>query len=56
MALAKELLRETDLSATQIAALAGYNSSAWFSNSFRSAAGISPTEYRQRQNKNEGMP
>jgi AraC-like DNA-binding protein len=49
LALAKELLRETELSVTQIAARAGFNSLARFSNSFRAAAAVSPSEYRRLQ-------
>ena len=50
---AKRLLAETDLSLSQIAAVLGFSSSSYFSQSFRNAEGISPTEYRkahQRRN------
>ena len=53
---AKRLLAETDLSLSQIAAVLGFSSSSYFSQSFRSAEGISPTEYRksnQRRNPAE---
>lgn len=43
----KRLLAETDLSLSQIAAVLGFSSSSYFSQSFRSAEGISPTEYRK---------
>ncbi len=44
---AKRLLAETDLSLSQIAAVLGFSSSSYFSQSFRNAEGISPTEYRK---------
>ena len=44
---AKRLLAETDLSLSQIAAVLGFSSSSYFSQSFRNAEGISPTEYRR---------
>lgn len=43
----KRLLSETDLPLTQIAAVLGFSSSSYFSQSFRSAEGMSPTEYRK---------
>lgn len=43
----KRLLTETDLSLSQIAAVLGFSSSSYFSQSFRNAEGISPTEYRK---------
>ena len=43
----KRLLAETDHSLTQIAAVLGFSSSSYFSQSFRNAEGISPTEYRK---------
>lgn len=48
---AKRLLAETDLSLSQIAAVLGFSSSSYFSQSFRSAEGISPTEYRKNTRK-----
>ena len=42
----KRLLTETDFSLSQIAAVLGFSSSSYFSQRFRSAEGISPTEYR----------
>ena len=44
---AKRLLAETDLSLSQIAAVLGFSSSSYFSQRFRSAEGLSPTEYRR---------
>lgn len=43
----KRLLIETDLSLSQIASVLGFSSSSYFSQSFRSAEGSSPTEYRK---------
>lgn len=43
----KRLLAETDLSLFQIAAVLGFSSPSYFSQRFRSAEGISPTEYRK---------
>ena len=43
----KRLLAETDHSLSQIAAVLGFSSSSYFSQSFRNAEGISPTEYRK---------
>lgn len=43
----KQLLAETDLSLSQIATVLGFSSSSYFSQSFRKAEGISPTEYRK---------
>lgn len=43
----KRLLTETDLSLSQIAAVLGFSSSSYFSQSFRNAEGMSPTEYRK---------
>lgn len=43
----KRLLSETDLSLSQIAAVLGFSSSSYFSQSFRSTEGMSPTEYRK---------
>ena len=43
----KRLLSETDLSLSQIATVLGFSSPSYFSQSFRSAEGISPTEYRK---------
>lgn len=43
----KRLLVETDLSLSQIANVLGFSSSSYFSQSFRNAEGLSPTEYRK---------
>ena len=43
----KRLLAETDLSLSQIAAVLGFSSSSYFSQSFRNAEGLSPTEFRK---------
>ena len=43
----KRLLAETDHSLSQIAAVLGFSSSSYFSQSFRNAEGIRPTEYRK---------
>lgn len=43
----KRLLIETDLSLSQIASVLGFSSSSYFSQSFRNAEGITPTEYRK---------
>ena len=43
----KRLLAETDLSLSQIATVLGFSSSSYFSQSFRNAEGLSPTEYRK---------
>lgn len=41
------LLRETDMSMSQIAQILGFSSANYFSQSFRRAEGISPMEYRK---------
>lgn len=43
----KRLLAETDLSLSQISSVLGFSSSSYFSQSFRNAEGVSPTEYRK---------
>lgn len=43
----KRLLAETDLSLSQIANVLGFSSSSYFSQSFRNAEGMSPSEYRK---------
>lgn len=45
------LLRETDLSLSQIAQILGFSSLSYFSQSFRRLEGISPLEYRRQQRK-----
>ena len=51
MSLAKELLRETDLSCTQIASLTGFGDLARFSSRFRQKTGLSPTAYRAQADR-----
>jgi AraC-like DNA-binding protein len=46
IARAKELLRNSDLSITEICAVIGFESLGSFSTLFRKAAGISPSAYR----------
>ena len=43
----KRLLAETDLSLSQITGILGFSSSSYFSQTFRNAEGLSPTEYRK---------
>lgn len=42
------LLRETDMSVSQIARVLGFSSASYFSQSFRRGEGISPMEYRKQ--------
>lgn len=46
---AKALLRETDLSVTEIAFELGYNEHASFTRAFRRAVGCTPTDFRNRE-------
>lgn len=46
------LLRETDLSLSQIAQILGFSSLSYFSQSFRRLEGVSPIEYRKHRQKN----
>lgn len=43
------LLRETNMSMSQIARVLGFSSASYFSQSFRRSEGISPIEYRKKQ-------
>lgn len=43
----KRLLKETDLSLSQVSIILGFSSASYFSQSFRKAEGISPVEYRK---------
>lgn len=43
------LLRETNMSMSQIARVLGFSSASYFSQSFRRAEGISPIEYRKKE-------
>ena len=45
---AMELLRETNLSVTEIASACGFNSSSYFTESFVKYKGCTPTEYRKK--------
>ena len=47
------LLRETDLSLSQIARLLGFSSASYFSQSFRRAEGTTPMEYRKKARGSE---
>ena len=51
IAQAKRLLSETDISVTAVARSVGYEDNLYFSRAFRSAEGMSPTEYRKMQQK-----
>lgn len=46
---ARALLKESSLSATQIALTTGFGDAAHFSRAFRAAYGISPSQYRKRR-------
>ena len=46
--LVKAMLKETDLSLTEISHLANYSSVHYLSKQFKSVAGLNPTEYRAR--------
>lgn len=48
----KRLLAETDFSLSQIAAVLGFSSSSYFSQRFRNAERMSPTEYRKANQVN----
>ena len=48
---AQNLLINTDMTITAIAAQIGYNNSNYFQNAFRNAVGISPGEYRKKWTK-----
>ena len=50
------LLRETDLSLSQIAQILGFSSLSYFSQSFRRLEGISPIEFRKRNHKRAANP
>ena len=45
------LLKETDISLSQIARVLGFSSASYFSQSFRRAEGVSPIEYRKNHRK-----
>jgi AraC family transcriptional regulator len=46
---AQQLLRETELSVTQICHRVGFNSLSHFTTTFRQHTGVSPSAYRRRQ-------
>jgi AraC-like DNA-binding protein/quercetin dioxygenase-like cupin family protein len=48
---ARELLKTSDQSITEIALASGFSSSQYFSHVFRKYAGVSPSEYRQRDSQ-----
>lgn len=55
---AKELLRNTDFSVTNIAVMVGYSSNSTFTRAFRSITGITPKAYRANpflKGRREGM-
>ena len=43
---AKQLLSSTELNATRVAELSGFNSSQYFSRVFRNKLGVTPLEFR----------
>ena len=47
---AKKLLKNTNLSITQIAINVGFNDSIYFSNVFKKSMGVTPTHYRNLKN------
>ena len=50
----KHLLRETDMSLSQISRILGFSSASYFSQSFRRAEGMSPLDYRNSGRKPKG--
>lgn len=49
------LLRETDMSLSQISRILGFSSASYFSQSFRKAEGMSPMDYRNSGGKGRGQ-
>jgi AraC-like DNA-binding protein len=45
---AKKMLRSNELNITQVAQLCGFNSSSYFTKSFREVFGETPKEFRKR--------
>lgn len=45
---AAKMLKETDMSITEVYCAVGYNSLAYFSNSFKTLYGVSPSEFKNR--------
>ena len=54
MVYAKRLLRTTKLTTLQISEMIGYNSLSSFNHLFKSAYGITPSQYRKEHSKNRG--
>ena len=52
----KYLLRETDMSMSQIARILGFSSASYFSQSFRRAEGTSPISYRKEKRQPDAIP
>ena len=50
---ARELLESTSLSISDIARTAGYNDSNYFARSFKKVYGVSPRDYRNREERRE---
>jgi AraC-like DNA-binding protein len=46
---ARDMLRKTDLSVTEIAIRCGYSTSQYFSTVFRKYTGTTPTQFRRRE-------
>lgn len=51
MEMAKSLLKDTDKSVTEIAALCGYSTYVYFTKQFRRSCGMTPTAYRNAHSK-----
>ena len=47
--IAAKMLKESDMSVSEVAALLGFNSHSYFSNSFKSFYGYTPTEFIQKK-------
>ena len=43
------MLKETDMTITEVYCAVGYNSLAYFSNCFKALYGMSPTEFKNKQ-------
>ena len=46
---AAKMLKETDMTITEVYCAVGYNSLAYFSNCFKALYGMSPTEFKNKQ-------
>lgn len=55
VATAKNMLKYSDHSATQIATALGFSSQSYFTRVFRQATGFTPTEYRRRFHHSTGF-